>query len=89
MPENTVSVARPGKFGNPFIIGDFGIPDAASAVQRFREWWQGRVVGPDLPSIESLRGKNLACWCKIDAPCHASVLLDLANSTSLAKDTPQ
>jgi hypothetical protein len=26
-----------------------------------------------------LRGKNLACWCPLDAPCHADVLLELAN----------
>lgn len=30
-------------------------------------------------SIASLRGKNLACWCPLDAPCHADVLLELAN----------
>lgn len=28
---------------------------------------------------EELYGKNLACWCKEDAPCHADVLLDVAN----------
>lgn len=33
------------------------------------------------PSPAFLRGKNLACWCKPDAPCHADVLLDLANSS--------
>ena len=27
-----------------------------------------------------LRGKNLACWCPLDQPCHADVLLELANS---------
>lgn len=27
-----------------------------------------------------LRGKNLACWCKAEAPCHAEVLLQLANA---------
>jgi hypothetical protein len=27
-----------------------------------------------------LRGKNLACWCKPGEPCHADVLLDLANA---------
>lgn len=27
-----------------------------------------------------LRGKNLACWCPIGSPCHADVLLELANS---------
>jgi hypothetical protein len=26
-----------------------------------------------------LRGKNLACWCKPGSPCHADVLLELAN----------
>ena len=26
-----------------------------------------------------LRGKNLACWCPLDQPCHADVLLELAN----------
>lgn len=27
-----------------------------------------------------LRGKNLACWCALDQPCHADVLLELANA---------
>ena len=27
---------------------------------------------------EHLAGKNLACWCALDAPCHADVLLELA-----------
>ena len=27
-----------------------------------------------------LRGKNLACWCALDAPCHADVLLEMANA---------
>ena len=29
---------------------------------------------------EELRGKDLACWCPLDAPCHADVLLELANA---------
>lgn len=27
-----------------------------------------------------LRGKNVACWCKPGDPCHADVLLEIANS---------
>jgi hypothetical protein len=27
----------------------------------------------------ALRGKNLACWCRLDQPCHADVLLEIAN----------
>jgi len=30
--------------------------------------------------MKGLRGKNLACWCALDAPCHADVLLELANA---------
>lgn len=29
-----------------------------------------------------LRGKNLACWCPLDQPCHADILLELANKDS-------
>ena len=29
--------------------------------------------------LPELRGKNLACWCKLDRPCHADVLLEIAN----------
>ena len=36
-----------------------------------------------LPSPEEivlkLRGKNLACWCPLDQPCHTDVLLEMAN----------
>ncbi len=32
-----------------------------------------------LDNAHYLRGKNLACWCKLDAPCHADVLLEIAN----------
>jgi hypothetical protein len=27
----------------------------------------------------ALRGHDLACWCPLDMPCHADVLLELAN----------
>jgi hypothetical protein len=27
----------------------------------------------------SLRGLDLACWCPLDQPCHADVLLEIAN----------
>lgn len=31
-------------------------------------------------NLSELRGKNLACWCPLDKPCHADILLRLANS---------
>lgn len=29
--------------------------------------------------VKHLRGKDLACWCPLDQPCHADVLLKIAN----------
>lgn len=31
-------------------------------------------------AMDTLRGRDLACWCPLDQPCHADVLLDLANT---------
>lgn len=36
-----------------------------------------------LADIQELRGKDLACWCPLDEPCHADALLEAAN---LAED---
>lgn len=32
--------------------------------------------------IHHLRGKDLMCWCSLDKPCHADVLIRLANATN-------
>lgn len=29
--------------------------------------------------IGELRGKDLVCWCALDQPCHADILLEIAN----------
>ncbi len=90
-----VSVARPTMFGNPWKARDaeeVGYRDGASmAVKAFRGWLAHHVdwrhPEPDvsrdliLGNLHELRGKNLACWCAPDAPCHADVLLEFANFT--------
>jgi hypothetical protein len=38
-----------------------------------------REVAPTL-DVAALRGRDLACWCPLDQPCHADVLLELANA---------
>jgi len=48
----------------------------AEAVALFRERW----VPLQVEAIRSaLAGKDLACWCPLDQPCHADVLLEIAN----------
>ncbi len=34
--------------------------------------------------VAALRGKNLACFCALDQPCHADVLIELANAAESA-----
>jgi len=81
MPPNTVKVSRPGKWGNPFKVGVDG--DAKHCVELFGmdvcNPYNPRV-GFDFEEIQQLRGKNLACWCKLGSPCHADVLIRLANA---------
>jgi hypothetical protein len=37
---------------------------------------------PHISEIHELAGHDLACWCPLDQPCHADVLLELANGGS-------
>lgn len=74
-PEGAVYVGRPTKWGNSFVVGKDGIHSRAVAVQCFDSW--ARMTNLD---ASELRGKDLACWCPLDQPCHADVLLELANA---------
>lgn len=48
------------------------------AVLRYRRWSRSPLSWPARHAPE-LRGRDLACWCGPDLPCHVDVLLDLAN----------
>ena len=80
LPPNTVSVARPTRWGNPFLIIE-SAEGREACVRLFREWLNQPGPGTHLAACarRDLRGKNLACWCRIDQPCHADVLLQIAN----------
>lgn len=75
-PENTAVVARPSRWGNPFTVEEFGRHEAVRRYEQMIRW----KLGDDPHLLENLRGKNLACWCPFDdGPCHADVLLEIAN----------
>lgn len=91
-PDGAVSVARPSKWGNPYTLEWARGYLANYAFTDFQ--LQGFVVqcfqtdlifvdGFDYPTVDEiraeLRGKDLMCWCPLDLPCHADVLLELAN----------
>jgi hypothetical protein len=96
MPPNTISVCRPGKWGNPFIVGrrvilvhDVTYEECWKAgsmvvtphlaVELYRTWIEASYERCRQAKLE-LSGRNLACFCPLDKPCHADVLLSIANS---------
>lgn len=77
MPPNTVYVGRGSPWGNPFRITEHFT--AADAVRDFRKFVDGQLTNGTGYALAPLRGKNLACWCPLNQPCHADVLIELAN----------
>jgi hypothetical protein len=78
MPEGAIYVGRGSKWGNPYRVGTCLIPDARAAVEAFAANF------PISLDLSELRGHDLACWCPLDQPCHADVLLALANRDTAA-----
>lgn len=94
-PAGAVVVARPSKWGNPYHVDQYRAdwPDASDAelrrraVNEFRALIEGcrsahekTPTYPDRDAIfAELAGRDLACWCPLGQPCHADVLLEVAN----------
>ena len=88
-----VKVARPTKWGNPFTIKEaleagYKPEDCADmAVHAYQEWLRGNQFYSGFKNlrehvicnVDDLAGKHLACFCPLDKPCHADVLLRMAN----------
>lgn len=91
LPEGAINVARPGKLGNPFIVGRDGT--RAECVSLYALMLGGKLAltGPSIADLRAARetawaardtyaGRDVACWCALDGePCHGDVLLALWN----------
>lgn len=79
-----IGVSFGGIFAPYYLVGNkpgdgtgwVYIDCAQTAVAMFRKWLSYSAYAKD---IDELRGKDLACFCPLDQPCHADVLLELAN----------
>lgn len=88
MPADAVYVGRPTRWGNPFAVGKpatdpksgrrVTVRDRAHAVALYRAWLP-KYLEENPALVEPLRGHDLVCWCPLDGPCHADVLLAAAN----------
>ncbi|MBI3962590.1 MAG: DUF4326 domain-containing protein [Deinococcus sp.] len=91
-----IYVGRPTRWGNPFDLGKWYLGwggmtwtidqtkddrrryAAKQAVRFYRRWIATQKRSENL--IPLLGGHDLACWCPLDQPCHADVLLEIANA---------
>lgn len=99
MPENTIRVARPSGWGNPFVVSPkfkpgsrsgsacICVPTVEDAVACYREYMLAQMAEHQCvrDAVNELRGKNLACWCKPGTPCHADVLIEIANAPEVGE----
>ncbi len=99
LPAGVVNAARPGKLGNPFIVGKFGTrAECVSALAMLAAGFidLGGPVGVDGQLVLWSRirrarrthaGRDVACWCSLDGPCHGDVYLHLWNGGSIEELT--
>jgi len=87
-PADAVYVGRPTAFGNPFshmtgTLAAHRVRTRHEAIVAFERWFVAQPALIERAKLE-LRGKDLVCWCA-PLPCHAAVLLRIANSVEADK----
>lgn len=75
IPEGSIYIGRPSKWGNPFIIGKDG--NREEVCVKYEKWLEENKELVEAAK-EELKGKDLVCFC---APlsCHGYILLKVAN----------
>lgn len=93
MPPNTINVSRPSKWGNPYTVtkqdGLFVVDGPGVLVQKvfankrtataYAVMLYSMFLAVKKIDVSELTGYDLCCWCAEDEPCHADVLLEMAN----------
>ena len=75
-PAGAVYVGRPTRWGNPYRVDELGRQEAVA------RYAAHLAADPALAAEarSALAGRDLLCWCPLDEPCHADVLLAVANA---------
>jgi hypothetical protein len=63
----------------PAEFKDMGDSAFHIACEDLNDWNKRFRGGAENAARYELRGKDLACWCPLDQPCHADMLLEIAN----------
>jgi hypothetical protein len=84
VPPGAVNVTRQSRWGNPHPIGK-SCRRCGGAVHNREQaqtvYRQHLAEHPELvdEARRDLVGRDLACWCRPDQPCHADILLEVVN----------
>lgn len=89
LPPNTICVTRPGPFSNPYKIGDrfpehlsiykwYGTGEITrdNCLLAFASYAEDRLL-KEPEWLDPLLESDIACWCKVDEPCHGDIILEL------------
>jgi hypothetical protein len=73
---NAVYVGRPSIWGNPFKVGkkqgEYSLEEALFLYRK----WLSEIIKEHPDFLTPLKGKDLVCFCKLDSPCHADVIIE-------------
>ena len=80
LPANTIYVGRGTRWGTPWVLAQLWWAEdpAQASIEVYRDTII-RHLHRNPGFLAPLRGKDLACYCSLGQPCHADVLLELAN----------
>jgi len=83
VPQGSVYIGRPSKWGNPYVIGKDGCRD--EVIHKYKVWLTAQP-SKVAEAQRELAGKDLVCFCAPLA-CHGDVLLEVANRGITVGDT--
>jgi hypothetical protein len=64
---------RRSPYANPYPVKTYGLDESLRLYRSYAAGFDAAALRRDLA------GHDLACWCPLDQPCHADVLLEIAN----------
>jgi hypothetical protein len=86
-PPGAVYVGRGTVWGNPHVAA-LGVDGDLRRVVRLYHEDIRRIPLLILRAKKELAGKDLMCWCELYKPCHADVLIHIANQPVDLEDFP-
>jgi Domain of unknown function (DUF4326) len=88
-PPNTIIVSRPSRWGNPHAIGWCSCCGTEHTREEALDEYEAELNDVPVSLLAQLRGKNLACWCKIGDRCHADILLKVVNGSGIHNEASE